>query len=400
MKPVLRILFATCLILLAACAPAATPTAPAVATGPTASSQPVSGGQAVNIDQITNINWQWSQLQETQPASQSVVPDIRKYTLTLTPDGNLAFTADCNTGSGTYTSDGTSLALTLGPITLAECGPDSLSSNYVSLLAEVTAFGMDGDQLRLTVGDGTSIMGFAKEIQTAVGNPLAPASASDAASVKLDTQDIFPAYQATIVPPTAYDTAQAGLPEHIEVTFGQPVSPILYIIPTEAYQKLWDANDNPLVTNTMAKLDDLLSVKPEPFNTCCMPVLPVESAGGQNDIVAQGAFLPTQVGEGMRFVGRFIQDANPVANGQFYYVYQGFSSDHRYFISLFYPLTSSKIPNMDQVPQSEIDQMMQDPQAYAAQKAQELNALSPEDWSPSLTALDALIKSLEFTPSP
>jgi hypothetical protein len=115
--------------------------------------------------------------------------------------------------------------------------------------------------------------------------------------------------------------------------------------------------------------------------------------------VAQGAFLPTQVGEGVRFVGRFAQDANPVANGQFYYVFQGLSSDHRYLVSLFYPVTSSKIPNRDQVPQSEIDQMMQDPQAYAAQKAQELNALSPEDWSPSLTDLDALIASLQFTPT-
>jgi hypothetical protein len=44
--------------------------------------------------------------------------------------------------------------------------------------------------------------------------------------------------------------------------------------------------------------------------------------------------------------------------------------------------------------------MTQDPEAYAAQKAQELNALSPEDWSPKLTALDALIASLQFTPSP
>ena len=394
MKPALSILFAACLILLTACGPAATQPAPAP------SAQPMSGGEPASLDQVTNINWQWVDLQETQPASLSVVPDSGKYLLTLTPDGNFAFTADCNSGSGTYTSEGTSLTLTLGPVTLAECGADSLYSNYISLLGEVTAFGMDGDQLRLTVGDATSFMGFSQVAQTAVAEQLAPAGEPDPGSVRLDTQNIFPAYQATVVPPTAYDAARAGLPEHTQVSFGQPVSPVLYIIPVEAYKKLWDANDNPLVTNTMAKLEDLLAGQPMPFNTCCMPVLPVESAGGRNDIVAQGAYLPSQVGDGMRFVGRFMQDANPVANGQFYYVYEGFSSDHRYFISLFYPLTSSKLPEIGQVPQSEIDQMTQDPEAYAAQKAQELNAFSPEDWSPNLTALDALIASLQFTPSP
>jgi heat shock protein HslJ len=69
----------------------------------------MSGGEAASLDQITNINWQWTDLQETQPASVSVVPDSGKYLLTLTPDGNFAFTADCNSGSGTYTSEGTNL---------------------------------------------------------------------------------------------------------------------------------------------------------------------------------------------------------------------------------------------------------------------------------------------------
>jgi heat shock protein HslJ len=360
----------------------------------------MSGGEAASIDQITNINWQWTELQETQPASVSVVPDSGKYLLTLSPDGNFAFTADCNSGSGTYTSEGTSLTLTLGPVTLAECGADSLYSNYISLLGQVTAFGMQGDQLQLTVSDGTAFMGLSTVVQAAVVEQLAPALVPDSGSVKLDTQNVLPAYETKLVEPTAYDEMRAGLPEHTEVTFGDPAGPVLYIIPAEAYKKLWDANDSPLVTNTMAKLEDLLAEQPMPFNTCCMPVLPVESAGGLNDIVAQGVYLPTQVGDGLRFVGRFMQDGNPVANGQFYYVYQGFSSDHRYFVSLFYPLTSSKLPDIAQVPQAEIDQMMQDPQAYAAQKAAELNAFSAEDWSPSLASLDALMASLQFTPTP
>jgi heat shock protein HslJ len=396
MKLTLRIFFALGLITLAACAsPAATTAIPAP---PTPTQAPMTGGQQASIDQIMNVNWQWTQLQETNPPSQSVVPPGQAYNLTLTPDGNFTFTADCNSGSGTYTSQGTDLTLTLGPVTLAECSPESLSSNFISLLGQVTSFGSESNQLRLVVDKGTTIMGFASPQPTPEVQLAGPAVAPESGGVTLETAGVFPAYQTSLVQATAYDPARAGMPQHAEVTFGQPGAPIIYIIPTEDYKKLWDVNDNPLVSNSLAKLEDLLSQKPSPFNTCCMSALPVEMAGGLNDIVAQGRYLPIQSGEGLRFVGRFMQDANPAANGQFYYVFQGFSTDHKYFISMFYPVTSTKLPNIDQVPQSEIDLMTQDPQAYAAQKAKELDAFSPEDFSPSLTALDALITSLKFTP--
>src|SRR5512144_1633232 len=113
MRQALRILFALGLITLSACASplggggtAPTPVVPTAA--------PMTGGQQAPIAQITNVNWAWTQLQETNPASQSVVPPNQVYSLTLTPDGNFTFIADCNTGSGSYTSDGTKLTLKPG----------------------------------------------------------------------------------------------------------------------------------------------------------------------------------------------------------------------------------------------------------------------------------------------
>jgi heat shock protein HslJ len=398
MKNSLAALFTLTLVVLAACAPQAAPPA----TLPAVTPAPMNGGQPVGLDQVTGVDWQWSQLQETQPPSQSNVPPGQNYVLTLAPDGTFSFTADCNSGSGTYTSSDTNLTLTLGPTTLAACGPDSLSNNFVSLLGGVTSFGMNNGALILTTNDGASFMGFAAPTETvaAAVEVTSPSSAPDPASVTLDTQGVFPAYQVKVVPPGDFDPGRAGLPEHTQVTFGQPVSPILYIIPVGQYEKMWDANQEPLVSSSLAKLQDLLTQKPTPFNNCCMPVLPVESAGGRNDVVAQGTYLPIKMGDGLRFVGRFAQDASPVANGQFYYVFQGLSSDQRYFISLFYPVTSSKLPDISQVPQSEFTEATQDPQGYAGKKAQELNALGPDDFSPSLTSLDTLIASLQFAPSP
>jgi hypothetical protein len=99
------------------------------------------------------------------------------------------------------------------------------------MLGQVTAFGMDSDGLALTVGDATAFMGFSAVTPVAVVEQLSPASAPDPASVKLDTQNVFPAYAATVVAPTAFDAMRAGLPEHTQVSFGQQPVPVLYVIP-------------------------------------------------------------------------------------------------------------------------------------------------------------------------
>lgn len=38
---------------------------------------------------------------------------------------------------------------------------------------------------------------------------------------------------------------------------------------------------------------------------------------------------------GYRFVGRFMQDANPVTNQGLQYIYQGFTNDGEYLVSFF-----------------------------------------------------------------
>ena len=120
------------------------------------------GENIVSIDEIIDIEWQWSGLTETLPASQSVVPDPENYTLTLNSDGTYSIKADCNLGSGSYTLDGNELTLASGPITLAYCGPDSLDSQYLSLLSNVTTVSMENDQLVLGIGENGDRMLFVK----------------------------------------------------------------------------------------------------------------------------------------------------------------------------------------------------------------------------------------------
>jgi heat shock protein HslJ len=90
--------------------------------------------------------WRWSHLEGPDPVE---VPMAGRYTLELLPEGRYVLRADCNTGSGAYTREGDRLELLPGPMTAAECGPESLSARFVRLLGQTESFAQDGDRLGL-----------------------------------------------------------------------------------------------------------------------------------------------------------------------------------------------------------------------------------------------------------
>jgi heat shock protein HslJ len=114
----------------------------------------------VTVSDIVGITWQWAQLTETEPASQSVVPDPQNYTLVFQPDGEVSIKADCNMVGGTYTLEGASLTIALGPSTLAYCGDDSLDQLYLAMLGNVGSFDVENGRLALNLKEGAGKMVF------------------------------------------------------------------------------------------------------------------------------------------------------------------------------------------------------------------------------------------------
>jgi heat shock protein HslJ len=110
--------------------------------------------------EIVGITWQWTELTETEPGSQSLVPDPENYTLVLRSDGTYQVKADCNLSSGSYTLEGNRLTLLPGPTTLAECGPDSLYDEYLAFLGQAVTIELDGEKLILNLKEGAGKMGF------------------------------------------------------------------------------------------------------------------------------------------------------------------------------------------------------------------------------------------------
>ena len=124
-------------VLLAACAPAATP-AP--------------------INSITGIVWQWMSVSEA--GNTTNVPDPTKYTIVFNPDGTLTGQADCNSFTGAW-SQQNGFTIKLGASTMAYCGDTSLDQQYLALLSNVAAGGPDGaGNLALETAGGAQRMLF------------------------------------------------------------------------------------------------------------------------------------------------------------------------------------------------------------------------------------------------
>jgi heat shock protein HslJ len=106
------------------------------------------------------VLWEWNGLQETHPAHLSAVPDPQNYLLLLNKDGPFEAKADCNQLHGSYTLSGGDLMLTNGPMTRAQCAPESLSDQYVHLLAQVRNQSVENGQLTLGLENGAGSMFF------------------------------------------------------------------------------------------------------------------------------------------------------------------------------------------------------------------------------------------------
>jgi heat shock protein HslJ len=111
--------------------------------------------------EILGIQWQWTQLIETQPASQSVIADSENYVLVLNADGSANIQADCNQVQWTYTVEGDTISFnTLGPSTLAYCGEDSSDQIFLEKLGMTSTWRVEDGRLVLELDKNAGTMIF------------------------------------------------------------------------------------------------------------------------------------------------------------------------------------------------------------------------------------------------
>ncbi len=116
--------------------------------------------KSASLEEIVDIVWEWTDWVEGEQASQSIVPSPEDYTLVLEADGRFHAQVDCNSVQGYYTVDDENIRFDTGPMTLAECGSESLFDQFLKLLSRVGSFGIRGDELVMVIDSDEGEMGF------------------------------------------------------------------------------------------------------------------------------------------------------------------------------------------------------------------------------------------------
>jgi heat shock protein HslJ len=98
-------------------------------------------------------------------------PNPNAYTVAFNPDGRVAIRADCNSGSASYSVDGSQLTIEPGIMTLAACGPGSQDTRFVQDLFQVATFVFDGPQLMLNLRLDSGNMYFSPQSLTGLSGP-------------------------------------------------------------------------------------------------------------------------------------------------------------------------------------------------------------------------------------
>ena len=231
---------------------------------PPPTSTPTPSADVDSVNALQAHPWQWVSHLD-QAVGETAIPDPQNYVVTFQANGAIDVKADCNNATGTYTVAGDSLTIALGPATAAECGPESRSNQFLTLLGGAAKYNLTNDVLRIDLFADAGNLTF---------NPL-----SDA-----------PPPQATIAPATAVPPTTAPPPpgsgvdtgprEHASGTYQAPIYTVaagdtIYSIGVRfgvTNQQIYAAN--PWAANGIHPGDQLT------ISTTAVPVPPIEPPPG------------------------------------------------------------------------------------------------------------------------
>ena len=235
--------------------------------------------------------------------------------------------------------------------------------------------------------------------------PVPPPAVPNATGVNLSVpatiaQSIAAKIQAA-VPRTDGLAFGGAAPTHVLVTFdgdqltGSPRERQVRVYPVEGLRAI-----DPIVAKEIDKLKVLLAKKPETIEGE-LPLLPFQPSS--QVFHAQVKYVDFAGGSGVRYITGYSHDVTPITNEMVFYTFQGLTSDGKYYISAFYPIRSTALPNtFDESPAKQNPEIFNDAkkfEKYLADAAAGLNSLPTDQFAPDLSQLDTMLQSLSATPA-
>lgn len=180
----------------------------------------------------------------------------------------------------------------------------------------------------------------------------------------------------------------------VEALVGVGGRPQLRIYPVNDYRLIYGADQSQqatlLINETINRLQASLVNRPQSF-TGDLPFLPPQH--NAQIFQAQIKYLDFQGGAGIRFITQHSL-GGPITNRSIFYTFQGLTADGQYYVALFYPVSTTVLAGADE---NQSFETVADFQAHVQATTQQLDRLSPNQFTPDLSLLDGLIESLQVT---
>ena len=132
--------------------------------------------------------------------------------------------------------------------------------------------------------------------------------------------------------------------------------------------------------------------------TSGLPFLPIFNAA--QAFHSNYNLTPFVNGGGIRFLTLYAQYTAPVNNQDLFYTYQGLTTDGQYWVSAILPINHVILPETADPPPGGMtwDQFSANYDVYLPGMVTQLEAQLPDSFTPTLTALDALVSSISIQP--
>lgn len=109
--------------------------------------------------QLTGVVWEWLGTTYSND-KQYIVKWPARYSVLFAADGTAQLLADCNNGSGTYQTEGSSLSLDVAATTKKACEADSKAKKFIDELNQAASYVFDGENLVINLKVDTGNMTF------------------------------------------------------------------------------------------------------------------------------------------------------------------------------------------------------------------------------------------------
>ncbi len=174
-----------------------------------------------------------------------------------------------------------------------------------------------------------------------------------------------------------------------------PETRALIVYPAEdwskTYARLGRASEDPLPA-----LREVLDRKAQTIGINFPPA--AGHAGARQIFRSAVRYLHFHEGRGVRFLTVYQGDPLPIADHDVIYVFHGLTDDGKYWVTLSLPLNARVLPAPDAAlaALADYDRFLREHATYVVDAGRKLDNARPEDFTPRLERIDAMLESLSI----